>query len=129
MSQKILIVDDEVYIRVLLEQTLEDLEEAGAELMAACDGLEAWDTIQIEHPALVILDVMMPGLSGYQVCERIKNHPDLGDTYVIMLTAKGQGIDRQRSVEVKADEYITKPFEPDFLLGRVAAALGIQGPG
>ncbi|HET90470.1 MAG TPA: response regulator [Chloroflexi bacterium] len=126
MSQKILIADDQLYIRVLLEQTLEDLEDAGAELMVASDGLEAWAIVQAERPALVILDLMMPGLSGYQVCERIKSHPDLVNTYVIMLTAKGQGIDRQRSVKVKADEYITKPFDPDFLLGRAAAALGIQ---
>ncbi|MBU0702903.1 MAG: response regulator [Chloroflexi bacterium] len=126
MTQKILIADDEVYIRALLEQTLEDFESAGVELFSASSGREAWDVAQVERPDLVILDVMMPGLSGYEVCQHIRSNPDLSHTHVIMLTARGQEVDRLRSVEVGADEYITKPFDPDYLIERVADVLGVS---
>ncbi|RMF27165.1 MAG: response regulator [Chloroflexi bacterium] len=128
MSKKILIVDDEIYIRVLLEQTLEDFEDAGVELLTVGDGLEAWEVARTERPDLIILDVMMPGLSGYEVCQRIKSDPNLSDIHVIMLTAKGQEIDRLRSIEVGADEYITKPFDPDYLIERTADVLGVSIP-
>lgn len=126
MPKKILIVDDEVHIRVLLKQTLEDFEDAGIELLSAGDGLEAWDVVRAERPDLIILDVMMPGLSGYEICERIKSSPDLSNAYVIMLTAKGQEADRRRSIEVGANEYVTKPFDPDYLIERAADVLGVS---
>jgi len=126
MSKKILIVDDEPHIRALLEQTLEDFEDEGIELLTAGDGQEAWDLIQEEKPNLVILDVMMPRMSGYEVCERLKAEPSLKDTYVIMLTAKGQEVDRQRGEQVGADEYVTKPFDPDYLIERSEAVLGVS---
>jgi len=127
MTQKILIADDEVYIRALLEQTLEDFESAGVELFSASSGQEAWDVAQVERPDLVILDVMMPGLSGYEVCQHIRSDPGLSHAHVIMLTARGQEVDRLRSVEVGADEYVTKPFDPDYLIERVADVLGVSG--
>ena len=126
MSKKILIVDDEVYIRVLLAQALEDFEDAGVDVLLAGNGLEAWEMAQAERPDLIILDVMMPGLSGYEICQRIKSDPDLSSTHVIMLTAKGQEADRLRSVEVGANEYITKPFDPDYLIGRIAHVLDVR---
>lgn len=126
MPKKILIVDDEVYIRVLLKQTLEDFEDAGIELLSAGDGLEAWDFVQVERPDLIILDVTMPGLSGYEVCQRIKSDPDLSSAHVILLTARGQEADRLRSIEVGANEYITKPFDPDYLIERIADVLGVR---
>jgi len=126
MPKKILIVDDEPFIRALLEQTLEDFEDVGVELLAAGDGQEAWDMAQEERPNLVILDVMMPFMSGYEVCERIKSEPALKDTYVILLTAKGQQVDRQRGEQVNADEYVTKPFDPDYLVERTQAVLDIS---
>jgi two-component system alkaline phosphatase synthesis response regulator PhoP len=126
MSKKILIVDDAVHIRVLLEQTLEDFEDVGVQVRSVCDGIEAWNTIQTYRPDLIILDVMMPGMSGYEVCERLKNDPNLSHAYVIMLTAKGQTIDHERSIEVGADEYITKPFNPKHLVKRVAAVLDVE---
>ena len=126
MPKKILIVDDEPHIRALLEQTLEDFEDKGVELLTASDGLEAWEIAQEELPNLIILDVMMPYMSGYEVCERIKAEPMLNGSYVIMLTAKGQEIDRQRGEEVGADEYITKPFDPDYLIERAETILGIS---
>ena len=129
MSPKILFADDHIHIRVILEQTLEGFEDAGVELLSAGDGTEAWNIIQAERPDLVILDVMMPGLSGYEVCQRLKSDPDFSHAYVIMLTAKGQAIDHERSVEVGANEYITKPFSPKRLVKRVAKILDIQVPG
>jgi DNA-binding response OmpR family regulator len=126
MTKKILIVDDEPHIRALLEQTLEDLEDAGVELLTAGDGLEAWTAAQQERPDLIILDVMMPRMSGYEVCERIKSEPTLSDVYIIMLTAKGQAVDRQRGEQVGANEYVTKPFDPDYLIERAETLLGIN---
>lgn len=126
MSKKILIADDEVHIRALLKLTLEDLEDAGVELLSASDGLEAWDIAQAEQPDLIILDVMMPGLSGYEVCQLVRCDPDLSNTHIIMLTAKGQEADQGRSIEVGANEYITKPFDPNYLLGRAADVLGVK---
>jgi len=126
MSKKILIVDDEPLIRFLLEQTLEGFKDKGVELLTADDGHQAWERAQQDTPDLVFLDVMMPLMSGFQVCERIKSDPALKDTYVIMLTSKGQRVDRQRAEQVKADEYITKPFDPDFLIERAAQILQIS---
>jgi DNA-binding response OmpR family regulator len=126
MPKKILIVDDEPFIRTLLLQTLEDFEDQGVELLTASDGLDAWEIAQEALPDLVILDVMMPRMSGFQVCEHIKSEPKLDSTYIIMLTAKGQQIDRQRGEQVGADEYVTKPFDPDYLIERTENVLGIS---
>jgi two-component system, OmpR family, alkaline phosphatase synthesis response regulator PhoP len=126
MSKKVLIVDDEVHIRALLEQTLEDLADAGVELLVAQDGEEGLQYVQEEKPDLVFLDVMMPKLNGYQVCEHIKQDPELKDTYVIMLTAKGQAVDKARGQEVQANEYMTKPFDPDMILQRASEILQVQ---
>jgi two-component system alkaline phosphatase synthesis response regulator PhoP len=126
MPKKILIADDEPFIRTLLVQTLEDFEDKGVELLTASDGLDAWEVAQEELPNLIVLDVMMPRMSGYQVCEHIKSEPTLDGTYVIMLTAKGQQIDRERGEQVGADEYVTKPFDPDYLIERAEIVLGIS---
>jgi DNA-binding response OmpR family regulator len=126
MTKKVLIVDDEVHIRALLEQTLEDLADAGVELFVAQDGEEGLQYVQEEKPDLVFLDVMMPKLNGYQVCEHIKQDPELKDTYVIMLTAKGQAVDKARGQEVQANEYMTKPFDPDMILQRASEILQVQ---
>jgi two-component system alkaline phosphatase synthesis response regulator PhoP len=125
MSKKILIADDEVHIRILLAQTLEDLEDAGAQVLSAGNGLDAWEIARSERPDVIILDVMMPGLSGYEVCERIRGDPALSRAHVIILTARGQHEDRERSIKVGANDYITKPFDPDRLIQRVADVLGI----
>lgn len=123
--KKILIVDDERHIRFLLQQTLEDFEDEGVKILTASDGLEAWEKVQVEAPDLIILDVMLPHLSGYQICEKIKFNPAFEGVYVIMLTAKGQQTDRLRAEQVRADEYITKPFDPDYLIARAEDVLGI----
>ena len=125
MSKKILIVDDEVHLRTLLHQTLEELEDEGVELHVATNGEEALAAIQTLQPNLVFLDVMMPKLSGFDVCERTKKVLGLSNVYIVLLTAKGQEFDRQRGIEVGADLYMTKPFDPDSLLMKARDVLGI----
>ncbi len=125
MSKKILIVDDEVHIRALLEQTLEDLEDEGVELLFAKDGEEGLHVIKEEKPDLIFLDIMMPKKNGYEVCQEIKKDPQLKGIYIIMLTAKGQTVDRVRGSEVQANEYITKPFNPDEILQKAGDILNI----
>jgi two-component system, OmpR family, alkaline phosphatase synthesis response regulator PhoP len=113
---KVMIADDEAHIRLLLEQTFEDLEDDGVELFFAENGREALDMLMSERPQLAFLDVMMPHMSGIDVCACIKKDELLKDTYVVLLTAKGQEIDRQKGAEAGADLYITKPFDPDYVI-------------
>lgn len=122
---RLLIVDDEPHIRLLLEQALEELEDSDVELLRATNGLEALDVIKSEKPNLVFLDVMMPGMSGFDVCNKVKNELEMKDVYIIMLTAKGQEFDKQKGKEVRANEYITKPFDPDMILEKAKAILGL----
>ncbi len=126
MIKKLLIVDDEPHIRLLLEQTLEDLEDLGVELLTATNGLEAFEIIKSEKPDLVFLDVMMPKMNGYDVCQKVKGELGLTDVYIIMLTAKGQEFDRSRGKDVGADIYMTKPFDPDEILEKACEILGIE---
>ena len=116
--RRILIADDEPFIIALLKETLEELEDEGVEILAAGNGADGWAIIQDKHPSLIFLDVMMPKMSGYEVCQRVKQDPELSKAYVVMLTAKGQEIDRERGTEAGADEYVTKPFDPDYILER-----------
>jgi len=125
VNPKILIVDDEAHLRMLIQQTLEELEDEGVELLTAANGEEALATIQSENPSLVFLDVMMPKLSGFDVCERTKKTLGLKDVYIVLLTAKGQEFDRQRGQDVGADLYMTKPFDPDALLQKARDVLGL----
>ncbi len=111
-----MIVDDESHIRMLIEQTLEDLEDEGVELLFAENGEQALELIQKEKPNLVFLDVMMPKMNGMEVCYKVKKELKLTDIYIILLTAKGQEVDRQKGLEMGADRYMTKPFDPDEML-------------
>ena len=121
----VLIVDDEQHIRLLIEQTLEELEDEGVELLTAGDGEAALATIRSQHPDLVFLDVMMPKMNGFDVCRAVKGDDALKQTYVILLTAKGQAYDREQGLQAGADWYMTKPFDPDDLLRRARTALGL----
>ncbi len=116
MNKKILIVDDESHIRLLLAQTLEELEEEGVELLTAENGEQAFETIKAERPTLVFLDVMMPKMNGFDVCKTVKRELEITDIYIILLTAKGQEFDKQKGKDVGADLYMTKPFDPDEVL-------------
>ncbi|HSF44853.1 MAG TPA: response regulator [Chitinophagaceae bacterium] len=125
MSKKILIVDDEAHIRMLIEQTLEELEDEGVEFLTADNGEKAFDMIQSEQPDLVFLDVMMPKMNGMDVCRKVKQETGL-DVFIILLTAKGQELDRLKGAEVGADIYMTKPFDPEVLLTKAREVLGID---
>lgn len=128
MNKKILIVDDEPHIRLLLEQTLEELEDEGVEIFTATNGEEALEMIKTEKPNLVFLDVMMPKMNGFEVCNTVKNELGRQDVYIIMLTAKGQEFDKQRGNEVGADLYMTKPFDPDEVVEKSIKILGFSEP-
>lgn len=116
MNKKLLIVDDEAHIRMLIEQTLEDLEDEGVEMFFAENGQQALDLIKQEKPDLVFLDVMMPKMNGMEVCQMVKKELGLEGVYIILLTAKGQEVDRQNGLDMGADRYMTKPFDPDEML-------------
>lgn len=119
--KKILVADDEKSLRMLISGTL----EIGDFLVVEADnGLDAWKLIGEESPDLVILDVMMPGLTGYQVCRLIKSDEELRKIRVIILTAKGQQSDKEAALEARADFYIAKPFSPAQLLSVVEDILG-----
>ncbi len=106
MPEKILVVDDEPHIVTLVTVAL---QRAGYAAVSAKDGLEALEKVRTEHPALVLLDVMLPGLDGFEVCERIRKYET---TPIIMITAKSAEMEKVWGLEVGADDYITKPFSP-----------------
>ena len=126
MPKKLLIVDDESHIRMLIEQALEELENEDVEFLTADNGEKALEIIRSENPQLVFLDVMMPRMNGMEVCRKVKQELSLKDIYIIILTAKGQELDRQRGQEVGADLYLTKPFDPEVLLVKAKEVLGIK---
>ena len=123
MANKILIVDDEAHIRMLIEQTLEELEDDGVEFLSAENGEQALEIIQAEKPQLVFLDVMMPKMNGMEVCRRVKKELLLDNVFIVLLTAKGQELDRLKGQEVGADVYMTKPFDPEVILAKAREVL------
>lgn len=126
-ERKILIVDDEPHIVILLEQVFEDLEDHyDVVLLTATEGESALSLVQSQRPQLVILDVMLPKISGLDVCQRVKADPELSATVVILLTAKGQQFDRQTGLAMGADYYMTKPFRPRELLTKAKTILGLE---
>lgn len=125
MSKQVLIVDDEAHIRLLIERLLEDLEDDGVQILVATNGDDGLEKIRIHQPDLVFLDVMMPGISGFEVCRTVKNELAMEDIYIVLLTAKGQKHDEQLGIEAGADTYMTKPFSPDALLDLTEKVLGL----
>ena len=120
---KVLIADDEPHIRLLLEQTLEDLEDEGLEIFTAENGAEALESIKENKPDMVFLDVMMPKMNGFEVCSEVKKNLKIPDIYIVLLTAKGQEIDKLKGMESGADMYMTKPFNPDDIVKKVREIL------
>lgn len=114
---KILVVDDEPKIVQLLHAYL---ARAGYQVITATDGLTAIDKFHREHPNLVILDILLPGLDGLEICQIIREE---GDTPIIMLTARVEEDDRILGLELGADDYVTKPFSPREVVARVKAVL------
>lgn len=123
---KILIVDDEPYMRILMEQALEDFIDKGVTIFTAEDGIKAIEVIKKEKPDLVFLDVMMPEMDGYDVCSKVKKDAELKNIYIVLLTARGQEIDKKMGVECGANDYITKPFDPDVIVGTASEVLNIE---
>ncbi len=121
MTHRILIADDEPNIVISLEYLM---KRAGYEVSVARDGEEAIDAIRRERPALVLLDVMMPKKSGFEVCQELRADDALKGTLVLMLTAKGRDTDVDKGLGVGADAYMTKPFATKDLLAKVGEMLG-----
>lgn len=117
MSPRILVVDDEQPIRDLVRSYL---EREGHEVLEADDGPSAIAAFEASHPDLTVLDIMLPGSDGLEVCRQLRA---TSDAYVLMLTARGEEIDRIVGLEVGADDYLVKPFSPRELVARVKALL------
>jgi two-component system phosphate regulon response regulator PhoB len=106
-----------------------NLLRSGWRVESAMSGEDALEIFAAKHPDLILLDLMLPGLSGMEVCRRIRNGADNADVPVIMLTARGEENDIVAGLEAGADDYVTKPFSPRVLLARVAAVLRRKGGG
>jgi DNA-binding response OmpR family regulator len=120
MPHRVLVVDDEANILLSLEFLM---KKAGYDVRTACDGEEALAEMRKARPDLVLLDVMMPKRNGFDVCEMIRANPEWKDVRVIMLTAKGRDVEREKGLAVGADDYITKPFSTREVVERVSGWL------
>lgn len=120
MSKKILIADDEPSIVAAVEFLL---KRGGYEVRVARSGDEALELIEASPPDLVLLDVMMPGRSGYEVCKRLRERPEWKDVKIIMLSAKGRDAEVSRGLSLGADVYITKPFSTRDLMAKIHGLL------
>lgn len=114
--KRILVADDEIYIVHILEFTL---TMEGYEVLTAADGEEALRRVEQDRPDLVVLDIMMPKMDGYEVLRRIRADDEQRQTPVILLSAKGRPIDRETGLDTGADDYIVKPFSPRRLLEKI----------
>jgi two-component system, OmpR family, alkaline phosphatase synthesis response regulator PhoP len=119
-EEKILVVDDEENI---LELIRFNLENSGYKILTANNGNDAIKLVKSEEPQLVLLDLMLPGMDGYEVCKEIRKDNAVSTTPIIMITAKGEELDKILGLELGADDYITKPFSVRELIARVKAVL------
>jgi len=119
-QERILIVEDEPNI---LELVAYNLEKEGWSVLKAANGNQGWELIQNEHPDLVLLDLMLPGMDGMEVCRRTRENAATRGIPIIMLTAKSEEVDRVMGLEIGADDYVTKPFSPRELVARIRAVL------
>ncbi len=123
MSLTILVADDEPNIVISLEYLM---KREGYTVLVARDGQEALDMIVRDRPDLVLLDVMMPKKSGFEVCQAVRASEELQATKILMLTAKGRDTDLAKGLALGADAYMTKPFSTRDLAHKVAEMLGVQ---
>jgi len=121
----ILVVDDEEPIQELLRF---NLEKEGYRVSVAKDGQEALKHVENDQPDLIVLDLMLPGMDGLEVCRKLRSNPKFQQIPIIMLTAKGEEIDKVLGLEIGADDYMTKPFSPRELLARIKARLRRLNP-
>jgi CheY-like chemotaxis protein len=122
---KILIADDEPQTRQMLEETLEELEAYGVELIVVGNGMEALEAIRQQKPELVFLDALMPKMNGLEVCNTVKKQYGIRDIRIIMLTAEGQAYEIGQLSEAGADGSLMKPLDPDEVYETAARALGL----
>lgn len=120
MTSKVLVVDDEPNILLSLEFLM---KKAGFQVRTAKDGEEALEALAAERPDLILLDVMMPRKDGYEVCQTIRQNPDWQDMKIIMLTAKGREVEKEKGLALGADDYITKPFSTQEVIAKVREIL------
>jgi len=120
-DKKILVVDDEPNVIRTLTFVL---KKEGYDVSSAINGEEAITRVRESKPSLMFLDVMMPKKNGYQVCQELKSDSSLSDIHIVMLSAKGQEEDKEKALNVGADEFMTKPFSPLGVVGRVKELLG-----
>lgn len=118
---KVIVIDDEPFILMMIE---DKLKKAKIDVITLRESINALEVIRREKPELVILDWMMPEMSGIELCKLIKNDPELKDIPVFMLTAKGQDSDEQLGFQCGVNRYITKPFSPRSLLDMVQEIIG-----
>lgn len=119
-GEKILIVDDEINIRELISY---NLKSSGYSTISTDNGISALKTVKEEKPCLVLLDLMLPGMDGFEVCKEIRKDNEISATPIIMISAKGDEFDKVLGLELGADDYITKPFSVRELISRVKAVL------
>lgn len=120
MTDKIMIIEDEEDIVTLLRY---NLEKEGFETCAVTDGEKAFNAIKINQPTLILLDWMLPGLSGVEICKQVRYDNDLRNVPIIMLTARGEEADKIKGLTIGADDYMTKPFSVPELIARIRALL------
>ena len=126
MTKKILIADDEPNIVTALEFLL---QRSGYEVLVASDGAAALQQVEQHRPDLVLLDVMMSGKSGYEVCQRMRERADWQQIKIIMLSAKGREAEVSKGLSLGADHYVTKPFSNKDLVAKIDELLGAAKPG
>jgi len=125
MKQSVLIVEDEQDVADLVRY---NLGRAGFQVQVAADGASGLEMVKMERPDCMVLDLMLPGMSGVEVCRRIRRSPEISSLPVIMLTARGEPEDRVKGLQSGADDYVTKPFSPKELVLRVQAVLRRSQP-
>ena len=121
MTKKLLLAEDEEVLRMLVVDTLED---EGYDIDEACDGEEAYELIEQNDYDLVIIDYMMPQMTGLEVIEKVRQHPEKKDVKILMLSAKSQKVDQDRVLLAGADHFVSKPFSPLYLVEKVEEILG-----
>ncbi len=124
MIKKILVVDDEVNIVISIEFLM---KQAGYDLQVARDGQEALEYVATFEPDLILLDVMLPKINGFEVCRRVRENPDWQGIKIIMLTAKGREVEVAKGLALGADSYVIKPFSTKELMAEVKQILENDG--
>ncbi len=119
-KKKILVIEDDPSALRFIEYTL---EQEGYQVLTATDGLAGIRKAQNEEPDLIVLDIMLPGIDGFEICHRLRAEPQTAQLPILMLSAKAQEIDRATGLKVGADDYLTKPADPSEIISRVRTLL------